>query len=166
MKREKKILLYLVLLGLTVTKLSAQILSPEIITCNGDQFSTDDIIIDWTVGESICETEKTSDNIITQGFQQNSNILKVVNDTNSKCSIIAYPNPTSDIVFIKINGMTNIIVEVTDIQGKSLSNYKITDMSNIQIDFAGFEEGQYYIKIYDVNNAYLKIITIQKKSIK
>lgn len=58
--------------------------------------------------------------------------------------IVVYPNPVSDV--LQITGATVKSVTVTDISGKTI----ITSKSE-NIDFSGFKQGIYFVKIEDEN---------------
>ncbi|MCW2118804.1 T9SS type A sorting domain-containing protein [Flavobacterium sp. 7A] len=62
---------------------------------------------------------------------------------------VVYPNPTSEIINIKINDITNTseIIEIFNILGDRLYEKSIASRSLCQINVSGFPAGLYFIKI-------------------
>ena len=47
-----------------------QTLTPEVLAASGDYFTSTSNSLSWTLGESVIETYSSSNNSLTQGFQQ------------------------------------------------------------------------------------------------
>jgi predicted FMN-binding regulatory protein PaiB len=63
---------------------------------------------------------------------------------------ILYPNPASDYINIKLNGISTDKLEICDITGKVLLSQTITnDYQQMQI--RDLKRGMYFLKIYDKN---------------
>ncbi len=61
-------------------------------------------------------------------------------------SIVVYPNPCTDLLFIK--GLKPHIIRLFAVSGELLQEYKETD----QIDISTYSEGFYFISLYDKDN--------------
>jgi hypothetical protein len=67
--------LYSLIVGLLISGfLSAQSVSPEVISTAGDYFSNSNASISWTMSELVTETFTNGNTILTQGFQQSYSI--------------------------------------------------------------------------------------------
>lgn len=67
-------------------------------------------------------------------------------ENQNKISI--YPNPTSDFINIKTNEITNFTIQIYDVVGKQIGNYK----NQNAIDISNLTSGMYLIKIIDLEN--------------
>jgi len=79
------------------------------------------------------------------------------NSTNSNIEI--YPNPASDILYIK--GINNSIIEIYDMTGKMVYNQAYTD-DNLTINLNNFHKGIYIIKIIRENTVTDRVINITR----
>lgn len=70
----KTIILVFIALVLNIAGYSQNVY-PQVIATSGNSFSNSQNKVDWTLGETITETLSTSNNILTQGFQQPSYFL-------------------------------------------------------------------------------------------
>ncbi len=75
-----------------------------------------------------------------------------------KNDITIYPNPTTNILNIKTDEITNFNIELYDILGKQISNYK----NQKTIDISNLTEGMYFIKVIDLENNQTTIKKINK----
>lgn len=75
------------------------------------------------------------------GFSETCGTLNV--DNFLKSNILVYPNPTDNIITIKLNNQIEInTVKIFDIQGRQINNAK----ANI-VDLSNFQSGLYFIKM-------------------
>jgi hypothetical protein len=77
-------------------------------------------------------------------------------------NVIAYPNPTKGLFFIKTEDNTdNYSLNFFNIEGKYISsNYKKIDETQIEVNFEGYANGIYFVILYNKEkntNHYLKI---------
>ena len=73
---------------------------------------------------------------------------------------IIYPNPASDYINIKLDGISADKLEICDISGKIILSQTITkDYQQIQI--RDLKRGMYFLKIYDKNQN-IKILKFVK----
>lgn len=90
-----------------------------------------------------------------------SNIISVTNCDNHQSSIVIYPNPTADGVFISSDDFTNTTYELSDIKGSVLSRGKLSGQQTF-IPLAQLAAATYIIKINPDNNA-IKTFKISKR---
>ena len=100
--------------------------SQEIVSTQGETYSSPNAIIDFTVGEVVINTVSDGTNNITQGFHQtNWNFVGLENHTPSFEAII-FPNPTSEVLNIRASAFENVIYTLYDAQGKLIVKDKLT----------------------------------------
>jgi len=114
----------LLLLGLLT--IISSVHSQEVVSTQGETYSSPNAIIDFTVGEVVINTVSDGTNNITQGFHQtNWNFVGLENHTPSFEAII-FPNPTSEVLNIRASAFENVIYTLYDAQGKLIVKDKLT----------------------------------------
>src|SRR5690349_21306916 len=111
MKKFLTGLIAIVALGCSV----AQSLSPSVIGITGGSFSSAKGTLEWTLGETVTETYKTSLNFFTQGFHQP---IPILNDDGDRITV--YPIPSSSFLYVKTPKVGSYHLEVFDLHGKRL----------------------------------------------
>lgn len=123
----------------------------QVIASAGDEYKNSEYLVSWTLGEAFTETIGNNDNnlTLTQGFHQTKLIVTSIGEiANIAISVTAYPNPTNDIVFLK--------VETTNYKGFEYIVYNTTGSVNIQknisssieqIDFRNLTSGAFILQI-------------------
>jgi hypothetical protein len=141
----------------------SQTLSPDVFTTSGDYFTSTNNSLSWTIGECITETYSSTNNILTQGFQQSKyNITSVNEITNSIFSVIVYPNPASN--FINISSQSTELkkmkVEFLDISGKLIHSESF--QNNARLNISEYSNSLYILHVYDDNNGLIKTFKLEK----
>lgn len=83
----------------------------------------------------------------------NENIVTNVQNLESNNSLQIFPNPVSNIVNIKLNGIKEALrlLHLLDVNGSVLKEVESLN-SNIEIDLSQFASGIYFIKIQTIEN--------------
>jgi hypothetical protein len=119
----------------------------------------------YTIGQINYQTNNGSNGTISQGVQQAFEIVTLSTDDIPQIQLIAivYPNPTVQNVtlFIKEYDLTNLNYQLFDIQGRIISNGKITQ-NETEIEMTSLASAQYFLKISD-SNIEIKTFKIIKK---
>ncbi len=106
--------------------------------------------VSWTLGEANILTLQGGSNILTQGFQQPKyDITTSILYFQDKGIIVkAFPNPTTHELSISFSELTqeSMIMEILDLQGKSLANYTLKEKEN-SVSMAGFAAGIYFLNL-------------------
>ena len=157
---KQTLLLFSILLGRIGL---SQTLSPDVITTSGDYFTSANNSLSWTIGECITETYSSTNNILTQGFQQSKYTITSVEEiTNSNVSVLVYPNPA--INFINISAESTLLrkmkVELFDISGKLIQSAFF--QNNVQLNISQYANSEYILRVYDDNNNLVKTFKLQK----
>jgi len=154
----------LLLLGIFCGSIGfSQTLTPEVIATAGDYFTSTNNNLSWTLGESVIETYSSTNNILTQGFQQSSyTITSVGENMNSVSSVFVYPNPASNFINIctESTEMKIMKVDLLTIAGKSV--HSETFQNKLQLDLSGYSNGLYFIRVFDDNNNSVKTFKLLK----
>ena len=166
---KRKTLLFLLLLpGFFLARGQVQ-LTPTVISSAGGYTETGDISLAWTLGELAVSTLSTTDMILTQGFQQPFLLdINAIDDPEFSWSVNAYPNPVSEILNLRFNidKTMDLQLELYDITGKKLVIKMLPSImpgGRETLDFSGFRDGIYILKITSEKQKIRKIYKIQKQ---
>ena len=133
--------------------LSAQEISRSVIAADGGSIVTEDIQLDWTLGQMENETVAIQKTVITQGFQQPTiqvTRMGPVIDDDSGWTFKVYPNPVSTQVQLQPIGQGNIEYTATllDASGKAIQALQSMTAESIQtMDVSALPSGSYFISI-------------------
>ena len=160
---QLKLITAFVLCLALITGLNAQ----ETIPASGGEASGSGGSVSYTIGQLVYSTiTGTNDNSIAQGVQQPYEISIVsgiaeADEINLK--ILAYPNPVTDFLILKVNDVTQMqyIAFLYDINGRLLKNIKITDYKT-QIEVNDLTPSIYFLKVFN-NDKEVKVFKIIKK---
>jgi len=164
MLRTKITISSTLILSLICIELQAQ----EIIPTTSGNASGSGGSASYTIGQVVYTTNNGANGSVAQGIQQPYEISVVsgVDETESINLILsAYPNPTTDILTLKIESSATQSIQVMsyqlyDISGKLLENKKI-DGSETSIAMSKLEPSIYFLKVTD-NNKSVKTFKIIK----
>ena len=138
-----------------------QSVSPELISNSGEYFDNGTVSLSWSIGECMTETYTSGNNQLTQGFQQNFEIITLVENLTDNMQINVYPNPATDKINIEFSEINeNTIIQLFDISGKELLLKSLINTTE-QLDLSNFSNSTLILKITE-NEKLLKSIKIQK----
>jgi hypothetical protein len=147
---------------------------PEVIANNGGSFKTSKLDIDWTLGETIVQTEINPLLMYTQGFHQPLSYIKIPSTQGSNLSITdlinikVYPNPISSVLKLQFGttekiGTQNLQLEVQDVYGRTIKNKIVQTNNNVhEISMLNVVSGTYFLVIRNENGSLLKTIKLVK----
>jgi len=141
----------------------SQTLTPDVWTTSGDYFTSANNSLSWTIGECVIETYSSTNNILTQGFQQSNYSITSVQETgNGNYSVTVYPNPASSFINISAEsaGAQKSRVELLDMNGSVIHSEVF--QNNLQLNLSGYADSEYLIRIYDEKNNPVKTLKLQK----
>ena len=120
----------------------------EVVSTGGDHYESPELQFSWTIGEPVIETFASTAYGLTQGFHQSKLTVTPVFSLFENTNITAYPNPTSDIVFIKFTGNDFIYskAELYSLDGKLL---RINDLNSDinQVNCKELPNGEYILRV-------------------
>jgi len=142
----------------------AQATGADVYASAGNCYVNSNASLCWTLGEPLSETDGSSTNYLTQGFQQPSSITvtNVISPTSPQGNISAYPNPVTSTVYLQNNGESKTLnVELVDMDGKTITA-KIMTTPQEQFDLSSYANGIYFLKVYDADKQLIQTLKIDK----
>ncbi|MCI4669026.1 MAG: T9SS type A sorting domain-containing protein [Bacteroidia bacterium] len=153
----KKLLLLGAML-LTVSLLSAQTLSRQVISSTGSANNQ----LSYTVGESVVKTAIAGSFILTQGFQQpDETAVNVKKPIEVLVNYKLFPNPSHDKVFLELNSAQalDLKFDMIDMAGKQVRNaeqIKFNGKVKKEIDLTHVASGNYLLRIMTASGEAVK----------
>ena len=154
----------LLITALTGFLLSAGINAQEAVVSGGGYHSGQSRSISWTLGEIAIETLTSPEKTLTQGFQQpNLSVVWVDDPQNIDILVSAYPNPTTDILYIHVKKEVpeNATFTLYDMKGNLLTSNNLTD-SRHKLSFTTYKPGVYFVRL-SFDSQYVKTFKILKQ---
>lgn len=134
----------------------------EVISTQGDSYTSGGNTIDFTIGEPIIETVSDGTNDLTQGFHQTLLTIVSVEDFAVDFSVNIFPNPTAELVNLKIEKFDGMTYRLFDVGGKKLQE-AIIRQNATQITVTDYPKGTYLLTLTNNENNQLKTYKIIKK---
>jgi hypothetical protein len=142
----------------------SRLLAQQVISTAGNSLGNENGSISFTIGEGVAQTLSKGDKTITQGFQQANLTVSMVKELKDlDFSISAFPNPTEDILTLKLtkDDVSGLQYILFDINGKLLFQ-KNLETNQTVINVHQLAKGFYILKVQeDVKE--LKIFKIIKQ---
>jgi Secretion system C-terminal sorting domain len=106
----------------------------EVVSTQGNSYSTASGSIDFTIGEVIINTGTNGTNDITQGFHQTNWNFVGLEDHSPSYEASIFPNPTEDVLNIRTSMFENVTYTLYDAQGKLVLQDKLSaEQTPIQV---------------------------------
>lgn len=146
----------------------AQSIAPQSVNSGGAKMTQTNGSLSFTVGELVVLSQTDSDgNTLGGGFTAGATLTTVsIQETDAAVlDVKVYPNPTTELVNIQINHSTidQVVVTITDLQGKEVYSGKYAGISNvIGINTASYATGTYVLSLKNLNNQVLGTYKIIK----
>ena len=106
----------------------------------------------YTVGQVVYTTHAGSNGSVAQGVQQTYDIIALLGAEISaiKLELVAYPNPTQEILTLKINNYKNesLTYHLYDLQGKLWDSQPVKG-SHTSLEMKNLAVGNYLLSIRD-----------------
>ncbi len=132
--------------------ISSYLSSQQTITTSGGDIESDQVSLSYTIGQLKVNTiEKVDSSILELDFIQGVQYAFDVFDCRdyNNIEISAFPNPTSSIVNISMEKLTDKLrIIVFDVAGRELYDYSFIE-NKFSIDFSSYSEGIYILGFYN-----------------
>jgi hypothetical protein len=147
---------------------------PEVVSNYGGFTKTNKLDLEWTLGETIVQTELSPVMMYTQGFHQPLNYIKIPSREGANLMITdlinikVYPNPISSVLKLEFGttekmGTQNLQLEVQDVYGRTVKNKVVqTDNKVQEINMTNVMSGNYFLVIRNENGTLLRTIKLVK----
>ena len=155
----------ILLLGIGLTGLQAQ----ESINATGGNASGSGGSVIYSVGQVAYQIHTGTNGSVADGVQQPYEISGVTGFEEIKCinlSVLAYPNPATDFLQLKVDASTTLSIremqyQLYDMQGKLLQNKKLTG-TETQIDMSNYVPSTYFVKVISKNQSIIEFKIIKQ----
>ena len=159
----KQIIGIIFFVGISMNSFS-QTLTPDLITTSGDFYKTGTGSLSWSIGEPLTETYTTTNNMLTQGFQQSKWTVSPTGIHETKTNDLkVFPNPATDKLNIEFSSDSGQAFDIAlyDINGKLLFKKEGLNATG-QIDLSNIKESSLILKVYNLNTKTNQSFKIQK----
>jgi hypothetical protein len=162
MKHVKSFLLFLLLLGFSVTVLKAQAIN----TVTGGNSTGSGGSVSYTVGQSFYNTVNGTNGTLDHGVQipfEISVVTEIVEARNITLECTIYPNPTTGLLKLTVESFDfeNLRFRLYDINGSLLQEEKI-ESEETKISIENLSNSVYFL-IVSKNNLQVKVFKIVKQ---
>jgi hypothetical protein len=120
--------------------------------------------VSFSVGQMVYTTDTKESGSMVQGIQRPYRITTTdIRKVNDDISFKAYPNPSSDDLFLEMNAYRSekLVYHLYDMQGKLIMTNPI-ESPKTQINMRALAVGAYLIQIYNSNNQPIQTIQVIK----
>ena len=155
----KKILTLAMLLIATIINAQS---NQELITTSGEHFTGANAQLSWSIGEPVIETITNSNNTLTQGFHQTNFTIANVKDFDANFMVTVFPNPTSEIINLKVEKFNKLSYQLFNLNGKLIKQSTLTQKSSI-ISVSDLAKGTYLLTLLDAETNKIKTYQIIKQ---
>lgn len=144
----------LLILLIVSVRINAQILTPSDYNAGGTEKSEANFSLSYSIGGMLTNTLDDNSFILTQGFQQGSDLLTgLVNyTTGNGIQIRVFPNPTQDFIHITLLNIDNPAkcrIEIFDETGRVFTSskeyFEFRNSENITLDVTNLMKGAYTV---------------------
>jgi hypothetical protein len=150
------------------TMSTAQSIAPQSLNSGGSKITQANGSLSFVVGELfVLALTDSEGNTLGSGFTAGTTLTTVnIEETNvTLLDLKVYPNPTTELVNIQIKHSTidQILVTITDLQGKEVYSSRYVGISNvIGINTASYATGTYILSLKNQSNQVLGTYKIIK----
>ena len=140
--------------------LGASVNAQEVISTQGDSYSSGGYTIDFTIGEPVTATVSDGTNELTQGFHQTNWNFLGVEDHVPNYEAVIFPNPTQEVLNIQASAFENVTYTLYDAQGKVVMK-DVLSAEQTPIQVSQLAPGSYSLRLNN-NTQNLKTFKLVK----
>lgn len=132
--------------------------SPSVIASSGNSFQNGAVLIDFTIGEPVTNSNQNGAILLTQGFHQPIISLANVSEWEDS-NVQLYPNPTVDKLILQVTENTYQQVQIFDANGKLV--FEQSELSKItEIPVINLAKGTYNLILKGGTSKHLSFIKL------
>jgi hypothetical protein len=155
--KHKKTITSMAFLLLGLGGLHAQ----QTVTTTGGEATGTGGTASYTVGQVVYTTSTGTNGSVAQGVQQPYEITVLgINDPIFSAALSVYPNPTSDLLTLKVEKTEGLTIQLYDLQGKVITS-KTVNSTSTNISLEAQPNAIYFLKVTK-NNQVVKTFKIIK----
>lgn len=127
----------------------AQSVDPDVVSSAGNEYSTANTTISFTIGEVVTKTETGTNAEVTQGFHQPYYEITSIEETNdANIEVTMMSNPSTEMITLDIKGnQEDMSIVVFDLSGKKVLEQMINGSGQFDVDLSGYASAMYLINI-------------------
>ncbi len=151
---KNKLLILIFVLGICGFSPQAQTLSPTVISSSGGYFTSANASLSFTVAEmTMVNTFTSTNNILTQGFQQPEDYLVGITETPVfKGEVLIYPNPSNGnfILSYVSNYSSDNIIKLYNLLGQVVFTktvVQVNGLNTVNFDIRNLNQGIYLLEL-------------------
>ena len=151
MIKKLKLLIVLAIIAFTA---KSQSLSPTVIASSGGFYTSANAMLSTTVAEiTMVQTFTSTDNILTQGFQQPEDITTgIVEKPLLSNGFLIYPNPTNGNFVLNFtnNDNSEANIRILNMAGQIMLEEQVSQsagLNTINFDISSYNQGMYILEI-------------------
>ncbi len=139
--------------------LSAQKITPSVISNAGAVMVGSNVTLEWTLGEVITERKTSQNLIVTQGFHQGNLGGPSATNNFSFQGVLVYPNPASDLLTIENKLNLKLQMRMIQLNGEQIASQMINGSSE-NLNISNYPVGTYILILSNENSQ--QSFTIEK----
>ncbi len=124
----------------------ASVNAQEVVSTQGDSYSSATAQIDFTIGEVVIDTGTDGTNVLTQGFQQTNWSFLSLEDLFPDFSATVYPNPVEDALIVKASSFDGVQYQMIDATGRIVLEGAL-EAEQTALAVSTFAPGNYTINV-------------------
>lgn len=134
----------------------------SVVASAGETNQQDNIVISWTLGETVITTENGESMLISQGFHQPFTIDSAIHVPNVPIYIV-YPNPTRSFIQLKAQDSDHLPIhlQLTDLNGKLIFREDMLS-TDYKKNLQDLDSGLYILTLINNKNETIKSYKIIK----
>ena len=133
----------------------------EVVSTQGDSYSTANGSIDFTIGEVVIFTGTDGNHAITQGFHQTNWNFVSLEDHQPNFEVSLYPNPMESELTIQTSEFLDVSYTLYDSRGRIVCEDTLSgELTAIAVD--NLAPGNYQLSLQDNNQTHLKTFKLIK----
>ncbi len=124
----------------------------EVVSTQGDSYSTANGGVDFTIGETIINTETDGVTTLTQGFHQGLWNIVGIEDLDPTLDATVFPNPMDADLTVRVSQFETLSYSLYDASGKLVSTSKLMEESTL-VKVQDLAPGNYSITLHKETEA-------------
>lgn len=161
MLADKKSFLNTVVASLLFT-ISMHASAQEVVASAGENLQSNNLQINYTLGQLVNSTASTGSVIVTQGFHQSfAELVEALATPEEKIFIETYPNPTRDFLTIQSEDPDPITYTLYNLNGAKVAKGSFEKITKINVQ--GFAKGTYQLFLMNQKGQLIDSFKIQFK---
>lgn len=146
------------LIGLYLPEAHGQSLERQVVASAGATLQTNDLSLDFTIGEMMTTTIGQQA-LLCQGFHQVWAVVTASEDPEEAPSVLVYPNPTPGL--LQVTTGQPLVITILDMQGRILRR-AFVESGNSELDISPLPVGAYVLQMRNPDHESVNTFKVMK----